>query len=433
MRPPFYMRQLKQDLEMWIQKGLVPAENRDAILQSVSTGSAVGRLETIIAVFGAILIGAGALSFVGANWAAMTKAARLFVLFGGMSLAYGIAIWFHHQGRAAIGQAFVLLGVLLFGANIWLIAQTYNINSHYPDGLLMWGLGALAAAYLVPSLASLGAALVIGGYWTFLETTGNDSVLHLPFLAYWAACAGLAGAMNWRPGIHLSALSFIFWLVISYEPFRHILGWGNSEILSIYVLVPLAAWSVSQSLDRGKSGIAFTAGHYAFFIFLVAFAVLHFTDGDAGQVSSTWLVFAAGMSLVSLAGILVAMNRGNGTLLDLGGTAFSLLATVSYIPLVTKSDDQFDIPYQISTLLVILWSLTRGARLDDRFVINWSIVAFGAWVLYAYFDLFAGLMDQAVFFTAGGILLIVLALGLEPLRRRLVAGSGKPAAAGDKS
>jgi hypothetical protein len=32
-------------------------------------------------------------------------------------------------------------------------------------------------------------------------------------------------------------------------------------------------------------------------------------------------------------------------------------------------------------------------------------------------------MDQAVFFTVGGILLILLALGLEPLRRRLIASA----------
>ena len=113
---------------------------------------------------------------------------------------------------------------------------------------------------------------------------------------------------------------------------------------------------------------------------------------------------------------------------------FAAVATLSYVLLVKTSDDQFDIPYLVTTLVVILWSLSRGARLDDRFVVNWSVVAFGAWVLYTYFELFGGLMDQAVFFTVGGMLLIVLALGLEPLRRRLVAND-KPTAplvAGEK-
>ena len=55
-----------------------------------------------------------------------------------------------------------------------------------------------------------------------------------------------------------------------------------------------------------------------------------------------------------------------------------------------------------------------------------ALVGIGIWVLYVYFDLFSGLMDQAVFFTVGGILLIGLALGLENLRRTLVGGTHKP-------
>ena len=37
-------------------------------------------------------------------------------------------------------------------------------------------------------------------------------------------------------------------------------------------------------------------------------------------------------------------------------------------------------------------------------------------------------MDQALFFTVGGVLLVALSLGLEGIRRRLIAGT-KPATA----
>jgi len=43
----------------------------------------------------------------------------------------------------------LLLGVILFGSNIMLIAQIYHIDSHFPNGVLMWSLGALLAAWLV--------------------------------------------------------------------------------------------------------------------------------------------------------------------------------------------------------------------------------------------------------------------------------------------
>lgn len=428
MRPPFYVRQLKIDLEEWIKKGLVPEESRDEILASLGAGRSGSRLEVILAVFGVILVGLGVLSFVGANWAAMTKVARLVVLFGSMWAAYGLAIWFTVRDRALIGQAFVLLGVLLFGSNIWFVAQTYNINAHYPDGTLLWGAGALAAAFLVPSRAALAAALVIGAYWTWQETIDFERPIHLAFLVYWALGATLAWYLNWRPGIHLSALALIFWFVINYGGIQKMLGWSDAEVLTIYILLPLAIWSACQVLESSANALTMTIGHYAFFFFLGAFAVLHLPD-TGEKPSPSWIAFAGAMSAISLAAVFASLQRKGSTVIDVAGTLFACLVTMSYVMLVGKDEDTYDVFYLVCTLIVIIWSISRGARMDDRFVINLSTVAFGLWVLYVYFDLFSGLMDQAVFFTVGGILLIGLALGLENLRRTLVGRANKPDAA----
>jgi uncharacterized membrane protein len=323
----------------------------------------------------------------------------------------------------------VLLGVLLFGANIWLIAQTYNINAHYPDGTLLWGAGALAAAFLVPSRAALAAALVIGAYWTWQETIDFERPIHLAFLLYWALSAALASYLNWRPGIHLSALALIFWFVINYSGIQKLLGWSDAEVLTIYILLPLAIWSACQVFESSPNALTMTIGHYAFFFFLGAFAILHLPDtGERGPMPS-WMIFAAAMSAIALAAVFASLKRKGSTIVDVLGTLFACVVTFSYVTLVGKGEDGYDVAYLVATLIVIIWSISRGARMDDRFVINLSTVAFGLWVLYVYFELFAGLMDQAVFFTVGGILLIALALGLENLRRTLVARTAKSEAA----
>jgi len=425
MRPPFYVTQLKRDLDTWISQGLVPPENRERILSTLSAPAPAGRLEAIIAIFGAILIGAGALSFVGANWADMSKGARLVVLFGSMWLSYAAAIWAAGAGRNLIAEALLLLGVLLFGSNIWFIAQTYNINAHYPDGTLLWALGALAAALLAPSRAALGAALAIASLWTVQESTGFDGPIHLPFLLFWVICAARAAAIGWRPGIHLSALSLILWFVVSNDSLQHLLFWSDAEIASIYVLIPLAIWSLTQIRAPGPNGIALMVGHYAFFTFLVAFSVIHLFNGHAVGTTLTWIVFAAITSLVALGAVSIPLKTRATSAIDIAGTIFAIAATIYYVTQTRGAASNTEVPYLILSLVVILWSLSRGARMDDRFVINWSVAAFGLWVLYVYFELFQALMDQAVFFTVGGALLILLALGLEPLRRRLVAGSSK--------
>jgi uncharacterized membrane protein len=428
MRPPFYLRQLKLDLDVWIAKGLVPAANREAILQSVGAGSSERRLDVIFAVFGVILVGAGAISFVAANWSELDKLARLVVVFGSMWAAYAIAIGFIANGREAIGQAFVLLGIILFGANIWLIAQTYNINAHYPDGVLLWGLGALAAAAVVPSRAALAGALLLGGLWTWQETQDFGRDLHAPFLIYWAACAALTSKQNWRPGVHLSALALIFWLAINFQSLTRVLGWGEAEILTIYVFAPLALWSVTQLFERDANAIALTVGHYAFFFFLVAYALLHHTDMRGHSPDMAWLGFAVVLSAGALAAVALGMRRNVFSIIDALATAFVCLSAMAYVFVVGSDGDRIEVPYRIGSLIIILWSLGRGVRFDDRFVINLSTVAFGAWFLYTYFEMFSVWMDKALFFVVSGVMLIVLSLGLDRLRRYLIAAA-KPAQA----
>ena len=69
-----------------------------------------------------------------------------------------------HVQHALLSQAFegddvlvggvygVSLGTMFFGAGIWLIAQVYHIDEHYPNGFLLWGLGALAMAWALRSI-----------------------------------------------------------------------------------------------------------------------------------------------------------------------------------------------------------------------------------------------------------------------------------------
>jgi uncharacterized membrane protein len=428
MRPPFYLRQLKRDLDTWIAKGLVDEENKEAILASVGAGNQARTMDVILAVFGVILIGAGAMSFVAANWAAMGKLERLVVLFGSLWAAYAIAGWFLANTRGAIGQAFVLLGVILFGVNIHFVAQTYNIQAHYPDGLLLWGVGAILAAVAVPSRAALALALALGGWWTWQESQpfeyGVRAFVHTPFLVYWAVCAATAWYLNWRPGVHLSALTLLGWFVINFGAFQRLLGWGDAEVLTIYIFLPLALWSLMQLLERNDAnGLALSTGHYAFFTFLVAYGALQLPDNEHQNPSSTWLAFAAIMTVVSVGAVTLGLTRKVFTVADIFGTLFACITTMAYIFMVKQYGNGLDVPYLVFALIVIIWSIQRGVRLQDRFVINWSTVAFGLWFLYCYFELFEGLLDQSIFFTVGGILLILLSLTLETVRRRLVAAA----------
>jgi hypothetical protein len=124
--------------------------------------------------------------------------------------------------------------------------------------------------------------------------------------------------------------------------------------------------------------------------------------------------------------VFVGIGRNVFSGIDAAATVFVCATAAIYVFAVGPSGDHLDVPYRVGSLIIILWSLSRGVRFDDRFVINLSIVAFAAWFLYTYFEMFSALMDKAIFFIVGGVVLIALSLGLESIRRRLIAGA-KPA------
>ena len=418
MRPPFYVRQLKRDLDDWIARGLVPESSRDTILKLAGADGGM-TLSAMIAVLGVILIGAAAMSFVGANWEQMSKLVRLVVLFGTMWLAFGGAAALHAT-RPAMSGALVLLGVLMFGANIMLIAQTYHINAHFPDGILMWGVGAIAAAALAPSRASLAFALVLGGLWTWQERWDFGQALHLPFLPYWAVCAAMAGWLSWRPGVHLSALALLGWLVLSFEGLQALLGWSDIEMASLYALAPLTVWAANAAFKSDAERHALTVEHYAVVVFVVAFWVLHIFGKQDTQAAS-WLGVAVILSAAAIMAGVYGLRNGAHTMVDIAGIAFFCAATAGFVYMTNDDGAARRLVACVAILIVILWLLARGVRVEDRFLINLSLIGFGAWVLYAYFVVFGALMDQAIFLLAGGVLLIGLSLFLDRVRRRLTA------------
>jgi uncharacterized membrane protein len=70
----------------------------------------------------------------------------------------------------------------------------------------------------------------------------------------------------------------------------------------------------------------------------------------------------------------------------------------------------------------IYWLGDLGVRHGDRVLVNRAFAGFSIWMLARYFDTFWSLMDRALFFIAGGLLLLALGGWLERKRRGIVRG-----------
>ena len=156
---------------------------------------------------GAVLFGFAIMSFVAANWNAMSKLARLMLLLSTLWACYGGAAYLFAGGSCPCSpRRHVLGGVAAYGASIMLIAQMYHMEGSPPDAVLLWALGAPARrSASALRCRALAAAFVLIVVWTWWERSLSNAA-HFGFLAMWAAAAATALWMRWRPGLHLAAL-----------------------------------------------------------------------------------------------------------------------------------------------------------------------------------------------------------------------------------
>jgi len=124
----------------------------------------------VIVTIGAILIGVGIFSFIAANWQEMTKLTKVLIIITAMMSSY-IGGWFLREKRyyEKTGEALLLLGAIIYGAGVFLIAQIFHIRGNWPDGFILWMMGTIIMAFAVESfllfyLAILAGFVAIIGY-----------------------------------------------------------------------------------------------------------------------------------------------------------------------------------------------------------------------------------------------------------------------------
>lgn len=121
------------------------------------------RTVRIIVTIGAILVGIGIFSFVAANWQEMAKAVKILIIVIAMTASY-TGGWFlrekwHYEKT---GEALLLLGAIIYGAGIFLIAQMFHTRGNWPDGFILWMIGTIVMAFAAESFSLFYLAIPVG-------------------------------------------------------------------------------------------------------------------------------------------------------------------------------------------------------------------------------------------------------------------------------
>lgn len=383
---------LSRETEAWVAEGLVTAEQAEAIRRRYVGAREERRSSatTALAVIGAVAVGLGVIGFVAANWDGMSHGVRLSLLTAAGAGAYAAA--YHLRERTAsrprIGEALYLLGVLLFGASLFLVGQMYNVQAHDPLALLLWAGGATATALVVRSRAIAATAVLIFTAWVgfefglALDDAGGDAFAAFPVVAvfYGGALYGLATAAQQRIREH---------------------------------------WFASSGFPESCRGVGLAVAAAGLFVFTFSEAADELAQAADGLDD---LVLAGFVLLAVLAfagaGALALSHRPSGRY-EAGALAAVLVAML--VAMTAGGDgDVYALVFNLLFAAVALGVIYAGYLSDEAWLVNLGVVLVAVDLVARYFDVFWSALPRSLGMIGAGLLVLGIAWVLERQRKRLL-------------
>jgi uncharacterized membrane protein len=218
------------ELDVWRTNEIVSAEQSGQIVDLYETAEEVSQHKRNLAIFAlsslaVVMIGLACLLAVGHNWQDMTANVKLIIIFGSLIGAHALGLWLRYaRQRIWISEVVCLLGCILYGVAIWQIAQIFNIQSHYPDGIWFWAIGTLPFALCFDTILLHILYAVLLAVWVGSEILGFPAFHHLFLFGHSVA------APNGAYSLPLLALPGVIW------------AYRKQSAMTIAIYSPLLAW-----------------------------------------------------------------------------------------------------------------------------------------------------------------------------------------------
>ncbi len=355
-------------LARWNSAGLIDAASVSRIQSFETTREEPKHLRwpILIAIsFGALMLAAGVLLFVSAHWDELSPASR-FSLVLTMVAIFHVAGALFSERFPALSTALHGIGTATLGAGIYLAAQIFNLQEHWPGGIMLWALGAWMGWALLRDWVQAAFAALLTPAWLACEWIDMTTRMN-------------GGEEIAAQGLLILALVYLSATTYNHrEPVRRVLTWigGITLIPLAIVAVPETWWGLDY------------------------------------HVPYKLLFLGRGLGLV-LPLLLAYWLRGRKAWINVVAAAWvMLLAFVSPSAKLT--------PYiwaALGSLGLIAWGLHEARR--ER--INLGILGFGMTVLFFYFSNVMDKLGRSASLIGLGLLFLLLAGGLEQTRRGLVA------------
>ena len=462
-------RWLTGELIHWQQAGLVSPEQARRIFESYATVAEMGQRKRRLASFAlaalaALMVGLGVLLLIGHNWQAVVagwealpQAAKLAAVFLALAASYAGAFYLRFRTPWQRGsEVACFFACLMFGAGIWLVAQVFHLDAHWPDGIWWWALGTLSVALCLDTLVVHCLAVGLLACWAGSEVIGfphlgafwgvlpNGAYSLLPIVALGLLWCYRKGS-TW--GVTLYTALLAWWIIVQAFSWGDFFwGCGEAGLYFIAVTAPLML-IVGENHRPGQPAARpwHVFGGLLTAAMLIPLSSYHFHAwhyrGDYYHSSAPMLQGFAGalalLGVVAVALALLVLVRPPTARRDRRGPLARLndIARRQWVPLAIcigvivmgfldaihwDTEAQAWAPTVIGTaamLTLAIWMMHLGLRDERGPVFAAGVGYFLLWAVMGYADVFAesgGMLGAAgMFFLCGAML-----FGLAVLWRR---------------
>lgn len=413
-----YHAWLQQQISGWVGEGLISGAQAQALRARYPLRHGAGRGRLILSTLGAIIFGLGVLLLFAYNWAEMHKFTKLAVIFAALAGSHAAGLRLRRPGRPPIAsEGLHALGTMLFGAAIWLVAQIYHIEEHYPNALLIWGIGALAMAWALPSVTQGVMAVTLVLVWQAVEVFDFSNT---PHSTPWIILLGIFPLYRrLRSAVLGGAATTALLLSLTFSTIEL-----DGELAAAVVILTSGAAIGFERLVAGDpaaklahTGYAFLIPGYAGYLFMLYLCSFPQLGGELfglkfiGFQVTAYFATALALALAVWGSVLLTPRFGRDgsrqwqdLLIPLG-----LLFAV-FFSIFGPAGDRWISAAPFNLLLLghsVLFIVQGSRRMQPRRVLAGCLLL-ALLAISRYLDLFDSLLARAlVFFLVGGVLFMV--------------------------
>lgn len=446
-----YLKQLETDLARWAAKGWIDAEGLAQIRAEIGEApSGWSRLPALFAGIGTICLALAVSAFVAANWEAIPRVVKLVGIAALLLAAHGFAAAMAARGRRAVADLATMFATLVFVCGLALVGQIYHLPSDWPGGALLVASGALAAAWLCGSRASLVAAAAASLAWLWWigdpprPTWAQVAIalaLLLACLLHVARMTSFAG----RWSVLLLFAGIYGWLFAAWLEANYLLSSSDMEVSILPMGTAfgalLAVWGyvlsgaeqgAAEHLVAGRradlAALAQSASGFGILVLVgtvVLTLVIGFTETASDEVAGELLqVWPLHLTLaVMLAGLVWQGVASPGSRPLRAVAAAAVLAIACPLLLIFLPGDTVLLAALTLAALVAVSAAGSAASLSAwSFSGNFGLAAA---LLFLLYETVGSLLGQAVFFFVAGLLLVAVAIVSARRLRKRAATTGE--------